>query len=138
LVVIAFFLLVNGYFVDVDRLFNAIVENNGKDVERLVNESKVDANSLYPVTIDGVSFKWRPLNCACYYGRSRILDFLLSNGANIEGKDDHFENVRMLLFLAFGSLYSSIYEMTYVDFAVVGRKSWEGGCSETNGKDSSC
>ena len=39
------------------------------------------------VNIDGNEFKWAPLHAAAYLGRSRIMDILMSHGANVNLSD---------------------------------------------------
>ncbi|KAJ3105313.1 hypothetical protein HDU97_008210 [Phlyctochytrium planicorne] len=76
---------------DIKAIFTAIAENNVKNVEMALKKG-VDPNTLFSVTLDKVDFSWAALHAASYNGRTRIMDVLVSHGANVELGDSHYDN----------------------------------------------
>ena len=80
-------------------MFKEIELNTSKVVERAVRRG-IDINYNYTVTMDGGKrFSWAPLHCAAYFGRSRILDILINNGAKVDMRDGMDGDVSIFFFL---------------------------------------
>lgn len=82
----------------IDNLNKLIRENSINDVISFIKESGVNVND-YSINhnINGEF----PLQCAVYFNKYEIVNYLLQNGANVNQKDVNGENS---LFISFNSL----------------------------------
>ncbi|KAJ3415683.1 hypothetical protein HDV05_004361 [Chytridiales sp. JEL 0842] len=71
---------------DIKDMFKAALENNVKVVERLCKKPWA-VNVRGPAVVDDLKFEWTPLHAASFYGRTRIIDLLCQNGADVKAVD---------------------------------------------------
>ncbi|KAJ3327936.1 hypothetical protein HDU76_010856 [Blyttiomyces sp. JEL0837] len=69
-----------------DQLFAAIHENSVKMAESALRKG-VDPNVLVTTDLPGQTLQWTPLHAAAHYGRTKIIDHLVSQGARVEAVD---------------------------------------------------
>lgn len=67
---------------DRERLKNAIRNNNLIDVKAVVEKENSYVNAIV-----SDRYQERPIHVAAYYGRDKIVEYLVSNGANVNETD---------------------------------------------------
>ncbi|KAM3580082.1 hypothetical protein VKS41_007323 [Umbelopsis sp. WA50703] len=85
-----------------EELMNAISEKDTKlALEILESGSQLDVNELVSVDMFNDTFTWAPLHAAAYYGESKVVRALMTQGANVEIHDTWYSGTP-LAWAAFG------------------------------------
>ncbi|CAO3673709.1 unnamed protein product [Rhizopus stolonifer] len=87
---------------DIKTFMNTIIKRDTKKaMEILEGDSQLDPNELVSVEMFNDKFTWSPLHAACYNGDLKLIEALLSKGADIE-LHDTWHSATPLGWAAFG------------------------------------